>query len=135
MKKIIMLASCMFGLLALSYAQQPTIKPAKAGVNYGKSITNKNVISVKSLENNLAQNGSFLGKFEGKVLKVCKMKGCYLTLQAADNAEPITVRFTDYAFFVPQDLVGKTVIVEGRAKQKDPQAEISVTADGVLVVK
>ena len=70
------------------------------------------------------------------------------------------VRFTDYGYFVPQDLVGKTVVVEGKAKVKEtsvdwqkhyaedlgkskeeiekikePKRDISIVADGVLVVK
>jgi len=82
-----------------------------------------------------------------------------MTLQR-DGQEPITVRFKDYGFFMPSNIVGKTVVVEGSAKKKEvsvaslqhaakdlgksqaeidqitqPKKDISIIADGVLVVK
>lgn len=77
-----------------------------------------------------------------------------------DNGETIMVRFTDYGYFVPADLIGKKVAVEGRAKVKEtsvewlkhyaedkgaskeeiakiskPKTDINIVADGVYVIK
>ena len=159
MKKLISLCFCVVALATASFAQQ-SIKPAKAGVTYGKEINKKDAISVKSLENNLKKKENFNGKIEGEVVAVCKKKGCFLTLKREGEADPIMVRFTDYAYFVPQDLIGKTIVVEGKAKVKEtsvdwlkhyaedegkskeeiakikePKRDISIVADGVLVVK
>lgn len=159
MKKLFSIAICLLTMITLVSAQQH-IEPAKVGVNYGKTIEKKNAISVKTLESALKQKDNYTGKIEGQVLEVCKKKGCFLTLKREGTGEPIMVRFTDYAYFVPQDLVGKTVVIEGKAKLKEtsvewqkhyaedkgktkeeiakikePKRDINIVADGVLVVQ
>ncbi len=159
MKKLISICACLIALVTVASAQQ-NIKPAKAGVTYGKAIDKKKAVSVKSLESSLAKSDTYTGKIEGEVISVCKKKGCFLTLKREETGDPIMVRFTDYGYFVPQDLVGKTVVVEGKAKVKEtsvdwqkhyaedlgkskeeiekikePKRDISIVADGVLVVK
>ncbi|WP_313191317.1 DUF4920 domain-containing protein [Sphingobacterium sp.] len=159
MKKIISLLICAVAFIAFSHAQT-SIQPAKAGVSYGKKIDKNGAISVKQLEKNLAGKESYTGKVQGEVVQVCTKKGCFLTLKTEEGKEPIMVRFTDYAYFVPQDIIGKTVVLEGKAKVKEttvewqkhyaedmgkskeeiakinqPRKDISLVADGVLVVK
>jgi len=48
---------------------------------------------------------------EGKVSAVCAQKGCWMTLGEGRNA--VRVTFKDYGFFVPKDIAGATVVVEG----------------------
>lgn len=159
MKKLFSLFVCLFVLTTVLFAQE-SIAPAKIGVKYGKAITNKNAISVQKLESTLKTKKQFSGKIEGEVVGVCKKKGCFLTLKREGETDPIMVRFTDYGYFVPADLVGKTVVVEGKAKIKElsvkqlqhnaedagesaaeiakitkPKTDINIVADGVLVVK
>lgn len=43
--------------------------------------------------------------------EVCQNKGCWMVL--TEGARSIRVTFQDYAFFVPKDIAGKTVVVEG----------------------
>jgi len=43
--------------------------------------------------------------------EVCQNKGCWMVL--TEGARSIRVTFRDYAFFVPKDVAGKTVVVEG----------------------
>jgi len=160
MKKLILFGTLFFATLTISLAQQKDIPSAKAGVQYGKKINKDGAISVSKLENSFAKDSTFSGKIEGEVLQVCQKKGCFMTIKSAGNQEPIMVRFTDYAFFMPQDIVGKTVVVAGKAKVKEstvawqkhyaedlgkskaeiakitkPKKEITVVADGVLIVK
>ncbi|MGJ1206378.1 DUF4920 domain-containing protein [Sphingobacterium lactis] len=159
MKKFIALFVAAFAFIAISNAQT-SIQPAKVGVSYGKRIDKSGAISVKQLEKALASKDNYTGKIEGEVIQVCKKKGCFITLKREGNQEPIMVRFTDYAYFLPQDITGKTVVLEGRAKVKEttvewqkhyaedmgkskeeiakitkPRKDISIVADGVLVVK
>ena len=159
MKKLLSLIALVIAFCTATNAQEK-ITPAKAGVQYGKAITSKNAISVKKLENNLKAKKEFTGKIEGEVVGVCKKKGCFLTLKREGQEEPIMVRFKDYGYFVPTDLVGKTVVLEGKAKVKElsvkqlqhnaedagksteeiakitqPKTDINIVADGVLVVK
>ena len=53
-------------------------------------------------------------KFEAKVNSVCKVKGCWMNLDL-ENGQEIMVNFKDYSFFVPKDIEGKKVIVDGKA--------------------
>lgn len=159
MKKLTFLCLSFLACITIASAQQ-NITPAKPGVTYGKAIDKKSAVSVKALESALQKNEVYTGKIEGEVVAVCKKKGCFLTLKRAGSADPIMVRFTDYAYFVPEDIVGKTIVVEGKAKVKEttvewlqhyaedqgkskeeiakiknPKRDINIVADGVLVVK
>ena len=48
--------------------------------------------------------------------EVCQNKGCWMVL--TEGARAIRVTFQDYAFFVPKDIAGKTVVVEGVLSRK-----------------
>jgi hypothetical protein len=157
MKKITLLALCL-GFSAITFAQS-TIAPANAGVTYGKAVTADNALNTETLNTTLSKDSVYNGKITGTVVEVCKKKGCFMKLSQA-NGNPIMVQFTDYAYFMPQNIVGKTVVVEGKAKVKEtsverlkhyaadvgktkeeiaminePKKDISIMADGVLVVK
>jgi len=159
MKKVILFFVLAFGVSAQLYAQKKEIASAKPGVGYGKEIQANKAISIAKLEKELSTRSTFSGKIEGKVVEVCKKKGCFMTLQR-DGEEPIMVRFKDYGFFMPADIIGKTVVVEGVAKKKEtsvaslqhaakdlgksqseinqitqPKKDINIVADGVLVVR
>lgn len=55
------------------------------------------------------------------VAEVCRMKGCWMVL--TDGARSARVTFRDYAFFVPRNLAGKTVIAEGTLSRRVLSAE------------
>lgn len=160
MKKFIitMLSVCAF--VAYTFAQQADIPSAKPGVQYGKKIDAQGAISVKDLESSLANATNYQGKVQGEVVQVCKKKGCFITLKSDGDKDPIMVRFTDYAYFMPQDIVGKTVVLEGAARVREtsvdklkhaaedlgkteeeiaaitqPKQEVVFMADGVVVVR
>lgn len=91
-------------------------------------------------------------KIKGTVQEVCQSKGCWMTLKNDQN-ESIRVTFKDYGFFVPKDLAGREVIIEGNATLKELEEdmakhyaddagkeydesmkrEVSIVANGVLV--
>lgn len=50
----------------------------------------------------------------GTVHEVCQAKGCWMTV-AAGPAETMMVKFKDYAFFVPKDISGRDVTMQGKA--------------------
>lgn len=54
-------------------------------------------------------------KITGTVLAVCKAKGCWMTIQSEKGAPEIFVKFKDYAFFMPKDIAGKKVLMQGYA--------------------
>ncbi len=73
MKKLVSLFAFVLAMTVTVFAQQ-SIQPAKPGVNYGKTITAKNAISVKKLEQSLKEKKEYTGKIEGEVVGVCKEK-------------------------------------------------------------
>jgi Domain of unknown function (DUF4920) len=50
-------------------------------------------------------------RVQAKVAEVCQQKGCWLLL--ADGSSTMRITFKDYAFFMPKDIAGKTIIAEG----------------------
>ena len=48
--------------------------------------------------------------------EVCQNKGCWMVL--TEGPRSIRVTFQDYGFFVPKDIAGKTVVVEGVLSRK-----------------
>ena len=160
MKKItflLLMAVCCFTAAAVAQEEIPAARP---GVQYGKAITKDNAIDVQQLEANLSANPTFNGKIEGKVVEVCKKKGCFIRVLREGEGDPILVRFKDYGFFMPQDIVGKTVVLQGEAKRNEisveqqqhfaadagkdaqeiakitePKTDINIIAEGVVVVQ
>ena len=63
---------------------------------------------------NMKVSDTLRTKFTAKVKEVCKAKGCWMTLELP-NGEESMVRFKDYGFFVPTDIEGKEVTLEGLA--------------------
>ncbi|MCW3075270.1 MAG: hypothetical protein JWP69_2339 [Flaviaesturariibacter sp.] len=106
-------------LLAFSANAQEAdeIKPAAKGVVYGTVVNEDNAVSVNDLTNKLT-NGTFEGKLSGKVKEVCQTMGCWMKLEKADGTT-LMVKTKDHAFFMPKDIVGKTVVIEGTASVKE----------------
>ena len=110
--------------LSLNVAAQDddAIKPAAKGVVYGETISAEGAaIDVNELQAKMAAN-AFDGKVVGKVKEVCKAMGCWMKLEKADGSE-LMVKAKNHGYFVPQDLVGKTVVVEGTASVKEVSEE------------
>ncbi len=153
MKKILFIAAVL--LCSVAQAQ---IKPAVKGVVYGSKTTAEGAIEVNMLEEKLATAEKFTGKLKGTVTEVCEKKGCWMKLAQTDG-EGIMIKFKNYKFFMPQDIVGKDVVLEGVAQKETtsvedlkhyaedagksaeeinkiiaPKTEISFVAKGVLVV-
>lgn len=144
---------------ALGAQAQPPKTPATPGTTFGEVITADKAIPAAELPAIMADKQMADVKIEGKVLDVCPKKGCWLSLEMPDKSVTF-VKFKEYAFFVPLELIGKTVVVEGQAKKietsvdelkhyaedakkskeeiaaiTEPKKEIRLTANGVLVVK
>lgn len=53
-------------------------------------------------------------KIIGKVDEVCQSKGCWMKVDLEDGSQ-MMVKFKDYGFFMPKDIAGKEVILNGKA--------------------
>lgn len=84
---------------------------------FGDKIDETGAISYEELLTKMATSDSIEVKVEGKVSGVCQTKGCWMDIVSAvdTSAESMFVQFKDYAFFMPKDLAGKSVVMEGKA--------------------
>ena len=113
--KPFLLAVIMLGYTIVAAAQEPA--PAAKGVTYGAGATEQGAIPVSQIEANM-KDAKFTGKATGKVLSVCQEKGCWMKVERA-NGEAMMVKFKDYGFFMPKDIVGKEVVLDGDATVKE----------------
>lgn len=106
---------CITCLALGAVAQSPL--PASKGVTYGSGTTGEGSITVNELAGKM-NTGAFSGKVSGKVTEVCQEKGCWMKLEKP-NGESLMVKFKDYGFFMPKDIVGHEVVLEGEAVTKE----------------
>jgi hypothetical protein len=154
MKKIY-ISLVMLCLTVCAAAQEPAA--AAKGVQYGVPTTANGAIPVNQVANTMTES-KFTGKVIGRVVSVCQEKGCWMKMENA-GGETMMVKFKDYAFFMPKDIVGKEVVLDGEASIKEasvkqqrhyaadagkpkeeiakinaPKRELTFTAKGVLVL-
>ena len=154
MKKVLLLF-CSIVFAAAIYAQDPA--SASKGVTYGAGTTSEGSVAVADMEKKMVNN-KFEGKITGKVVEVCQEKGCWMKIEKP-GGETMMVKFKDYGFFMPKDIVGKEVVLDGAAslketsvkqlqhyakdagkskeeieKIKKPKKEVQFVANGVLVL-
>ncbi|MFZ4475067.1 MAG: DUF4920 domain-containing protein [Saprospiraceae bacterium] len=84
--------------------------------NFGTPVTADQAITYDQLIPKMASTDSMPAKVTGTVKQVCQKKGCWMTLVSTQPGTPeMRVTFKDYAFFMPKDLSGKQVVVDGYA--------------------
>ncbi|MGB3344923.1 MAG: DUF4920 domain-containing protein [Aequorivita sp.] len=92
--------------------------------SYGDGITDKGVLSSNEMVeryNNLKVGDTLSLKFTSEVKEVCKKKGCWMKVDMEE--EEVMIRFKDYGFFMPKDIAGQEVIVEGKAYIEEMSVE------------
>ncbi len=110
MKKSLLLLALLTVLSTLTFAQSKV-----KGKRFGEAIVNENVTDVKGLVSNMKSTEQLdFVRVKGKVVDVCQKKGCWMKLQNP-SGEPIHIMFKDYALFMPKDLSGKTIVLEGKS--------------------
>ncbi len=93
---------------------------------YGEAVDTSQMISLQELIIQMENIDSLEAKVYGRVEAVCQTKGCWMDI-VADDGTPIEkelfVQFKDYAFFMPKDLAGKRVAIEGYAYKETTSVE------------
>jgi len=83
---------------------------------YGAGITNERYVEFDDLMTEMGKKDTVQATLIATVDEVCQVKGCWMTLNNGLAGGPeIMVRFKDYGFFVPKDIGGRKVVVEGKA--------------------
>ena len=87
------------------------------GIHFGEKIDEEGAMSYDDLLAKLKDDGEAEVKVMGKVEEVCQAKGCWMNIVSDNDPEAgaMFVKFKDYGFFMPKDIAGKTVVMEGKA--------------------
>lgn len=118
MKKLII--SAVLSVSCLTVIAQENNRPsAVPGQTYGAKVSEKGAIDISKLPEMVEkdEDKKVQVKIKAKVVEVCAKKGCWVNLYVNDSTT-VFVKMKDYAFFVPDDMVGKTVVLEGEAFEK-----------------
>jgi len=85
--------------------------------SFGKEIIADDAVLASSMAahyKTMNAGDSINSKIIAEVNEVCQAKGCWMRLNLDDENE-VMVKFKDYGFFVPKDITGKKVIINGMA--------------------
>lgn len=152
MRKLLLSIVAIFSFAILS-AQNSS---AEVGDIYGESFEINS--STNILEPSKVYAGITMeGVFTGTVVEVCTKKGCWVKLELA-NGDKATIKMKEYDFFVPEEIAGKEIYINGKAELKtvsvdelkhiaedggksqdeidaitQPEETISIVADGIKV--
>ncbi len=87
------------------------------GKHFGETITEDGAISYEAMLTKMGEADSIPAKVVGKVSAVCQAKGCWMNIVSEDSDQPqeMFVQFKDYGFFMPKDIAGRKVIMDGYA--------------------
>lgn len=114
MKKTILLCY-IFIATNIFFACNNTKSVSDGNKQFGSKFEPKSALTVAELSSKMSGNSGKLNtQIEGKVSSVCQKKGCWMTIDVP-NGESMRITFKDYAFFMPKDIVGKTVVAQGFA--------------------
>jgi Domain of unknown function (DUF4920) len=115
MYKIIFI--CFVAVSVLFSCNNQAVIPANK--QFGEKITPSGAITYDAMLVKMGTADSLAAKVSGKVTSVCQVKGCWMVVQSDKPGAPeMTVKFKDYGFFMPKDLSGKRVAMEGYAFQE-----------------
>ncbi len=122
MKSIFFAFICVFMLNSCKKETKTPEAPLEAVVetaykSFGMSIIPDDAIAAKSMgEHYKTMNlgDSINSKMIAKVDEVCQAKGCWMKVDLG-NDQQVMVKFKDYGFFMPKNIAGKEVIINGVA--------------------
>lgn len=120
MKKF--LFSAFLFLAVAANAQDKEKVQASKGVVYGEVSAEDKAIAVDDIKSKLV-NDKYEGQVKAKVVEVCKAEGCWIKVAKKDGSA-MMVRAKDHKFLMPENIVGKTVLIEGNATVKETTEEM-----------
>lgn len=115
-----MISILLLALMFVSCEKKHEVKPDVAKVDYavfGDSISSEGAITSAEMMDkykSLKEGDTLEVKFKSGINEVCQKKGCWMTIDLAEDKEAF-VKFKDYGFFVPKNAQDKDVIVNGKA--------------------
>jgi hypothetical protein len=120
MKKILFSSLLLIALGAAAQTKEKT--PAAKGVVYGTVAEEGSPAMPDELAAKLVNN-QYEGQVKAKVVQVCKAEGCWIKVERKDGTT-MMVRAKDHAFLMPENIVGKTVLIDGSATVKETSEDM-----------
>ena len=159
-KKLLYLFALAIFAVACNNATSTPIAKEDGKSFHGEKITANDALEFDAVLAKLGDQEKIETKMIGTVESVCQAKGCWMNIVSDDNkSKEIFVKFKDYGFFVPKDIAGQKVIMQGEAfrevtsvdelrhyaedegKSKEeieaitePKEELKFMASGVIVI-
>jgi hypothetical protein len=84
--------------------------------SFGEKISDENIITTDKMMAKykvMKEGDTTHVKFKAEVNSVCQNMGCWMRLDIGEMES--LVKFKDYGFFMPKDIAGQEVIVQGKA--------------------
>lgn len=159
MKKFLFVFACTALLFACGNPPADTTAETGEPQSFGEKITADGAITHADVLAKLSEADSVKVKFTGQVESVCQTKGCWMNITDGNADNDIFVKFKDYGFFMPKDIAGRDVIMEGYVYREmtsveelkhyaedeglsqeeidaitEPTEELKFMADGVLLM-
>lgn len=154
-----MMTSCQTEVESVQQTVKMKTGEKLTGNAYGEGISSQIYFGLEEVVSELSKKDEVAVTMRAKVEGVCQAKGCWMTLVDDSNAGEFMVKFQDYGFFVPKDISGKEVVVQGKAYREvttvdelrhyaedakkskeeiaqitEPKEELKFMATGVLVL-
>ena len=149
------------GLLCFSCRNQPKVVDSKTGAQFfGDSISTDGSVTMADMLTKMGDLDSMDCKVVATPVAVCQNKGCWMQVTTAGIKDTMMVNFKDYGFFMPKDIAGKKVVMQGFAYKeltsvddlkhyaedahkskaeidaiKEPKSELKFMASGVIVTE
>lgn len=121
MKKVLLFLLVVTGLFACNQktvgdkSTDATEAKENATNHFGEKISADGALAFDELVSKMEGSDSMLVKVRGKVEDVCQAKGCWMNIVSDNTDAKMFVKFKDYGFFMPKDIAGEEVIMEGYA--------------------
>jgi hypothetical protein len=123
MKKILLLLMVLSTIFACNSTKN-SVGAAGDNKYFGKKISTTGALTYDQLLSELNSKDSIKTKVVGKVEGVCQVKGCWMNIISEETGKPkMFVKFKDYAFFMPKDIAGRKVVMQGMAYREVTSVE------------
>lgn len=90
--------------------------------HFGEMIDAEGAMTMADLAAAMSEGDSVQMKVSTTAKECCQKKGCWMKVETADGSL-MRVTFKDYGFFVPMDIGGKEIVMEGVAVKDTTSVE------------
>ena len=148
-------------LFLFSCRDQPRVVDSKTGAQFfGDSISADGSVTMAEMLTKMGELDSLECKVVATPVAVCQNKGCWMQVTTEGIKDTMMVNFKDYGFFMPKDIAGNKVVMQGfvykeltsvedlkhyaedahKSKAeidaiKEPKSELKFMASGVIVTE